>query len=302
MRIRISFAHQALLYFRAISRAWRIASRASSARRLYSGFSGSRAASLSWTRATGSSVSASRAAAVAVLSRSAETRSARSVKSRAEGAGCCSPRFTDLAALARSRASLAYARLSAASARRIRSRLAPSVVFASSTACAARSRMLALRPPRTRRPGARAPLAAAHARRPCVRYGRAMQHLPRAVSPPHGPYLKDAPSGATRNCLLRPMPPQAVQAAGVQVCCCRTCISVRAPAALPPNPFHVPPVARPRARHEDIPVVVRALARWRRLNAWAAWPEVTEGSFHLDLHAVFADDEHGVVLVVTAPR
>ena len=27
--------------------------------------------------------------------------------------------------------------------------------------------------------------------------------------------------------------------------------------------------------------------------------EVTEGSFHLDLHAVFADDEHGVVLVVT---
>ena len=27
--------------------------------------------------------------------------------------------------------------------------------------------------------------------------------------------------------------------------------------------------------------------------------EVTEGTFHLDLHAVFADDEHGVVLVVT---
>jgi len=27
--------------------------------------------------------------------------------------------------------------------------------------------------------------------------------------------------------------------------------------------------------------------------------EVTEGSFHLDLHAVFADDEHGAVLVVT---
>ena len=27
--------------------------------------------------------------------------------------------------------------------------------------------------------------------------------------------------------------------------------------------------------------------------------EVTEGSFHLDLHAVLADDEHGVVLVVT---
>jgi hypothetical protein len=26
--------------------------------------------------------------------------------------------------------------------------------------------------------------------------------------------------------------------------------------------------------------------------------EVTEGSFHLDLHAVFADDEHGVALVV----
>jgi ketosteroid isomerase-like protein len=31
--------------------------------------------------------------------------------------------------------------------------------------------------------------------------------------------------------------------------------------------------------------------------------EVTEGSFHLDLHAVFADDEHGVALVVgTASR
>jgi ketosteroid isomerase-like protein len=27
--------------------------------------------------------------------------------------------------------------------------------------------------------------------------------------------------------------------------------------------------------------------------------EVTEGSFHLDLHAVLADDEHGVALVVT---
>jgi len=27
--------------------------------------------------------------------------------------------------------------------------------------------------------------------------------------------------------------------------------------------------------------------------------EVTEGSFHLDLHTVFADDEHGVALVVT---
>jgi uncharacterized protein len=27
--------------------------------------------------------------------------------------------------------------------------------------------------------------------------------------------------------------------------------------------------------------------------------EVTEGSFHLDVHAVFADDEHGVALVVT---
>ena len=27
--------------------------------------------------------------------------------------------------------------------------------------------------------------------------------------------------------------------------------------------------------------------------------EVTEGSFHLDLHAAFADDEHGVVLVTT---
>lgn len=31
--------------------------------------------------------------------------------------------------------------------------------------------------------------------------------------------------------------------------------------------------------------------------------EVTEGSFHLDLHAGFADDEHGVALVVgTASR
>jgi uncharacterized protein len=31
--------------------------------------------------------------------------------------------------------------------------------------------------------------------------------------------------------------------------------------------------------------------------------EVTEGSFHLDLHAVLADDEHGVALVVgTASR
>ena len=31
--------------------------------------------------------------------------------------------------------------------------------------------------------------------------------------------------------------------------------------------------------------------------------EVTEGSFHVDLHAVFADDEHGVALVVgTASR
>jgi uncharacterized protein len=31
--------------------------------------------------------------------------------------------------------------------------------------------------------------------------------------------------------------------------------------------------------------------------------EITEGSFHLDLHAVFADDEHGVALVVgTASR
>jgi ketosteroid isomerase-like protein len=31
--------------------------------------------------------------------------------------------------------------------------------------------------------------------------------------------------------------------------------------------------------------------------------EVTEGSLHLDLHAVFADDEHGVALVtVTASR
>jgi len=27
--------------------------------------------------------------------------------------------------------------------------------------------------------------------------------------------------------------------------------------------------------------------------------EVTEGSFHLDLHAAFADDEHGVVLLTT---
>ena len=27
--------------------------------------------------------------------------------------------------------------------------------------------------------------------------------------------------------------------------------------------------------------------------------EVTEGSFHLDLHAVFADDEHGAALVVS---
>jgi uncharacterized protein len=31
--------------------------------------------------------------------------------------------------------------------------------------------------------------------------------------------------------------------------------------------------------------------------------ELTDGSFHLDLHAVFADDEHGVALVVgTASR
>ncbi len=31
--------------------------------------------------------------------------------------------------------------------------------------------------------------------------------------------------------------------------------------------------------------------------------EVTEGSFHLDLHAVFADDEHGVALAIaTASR
>jgi uncharacterized protein len=31
--------------------------------------------------------------------------------------------------------------------------------------------------------------------------------------------------------------------------------------------------------------------------------ELTEGSFHLDLHAVLADDEHGVALVVgTASR
>jgi ketosteroid isomerase-like protein len=31
--------------------------------------------------------------------------------------------------------------------------------------------------------------------------------------------------------------------------------------------------------------------------------ELTEGSFHIDLHAVFADDEHGVALVVgTASR
>jgi uncharacterized protein len=31
--------------------------------------------------------------------------------------------------------------------------------------------------------------------------------------------------------------------------------------------------------------------------------EITEGSFHIDLHAVFADDEHGVALVViTASR
>jgi uncharacterized protein len=31
--------------------------------------------------------------------------------------------------------------------------------------------------------------------------------------------------------------------------------------------------------------------------------EVTEGSFHLDLHAVFADDEHAVALVIgTASR
>ena len=31
--------------------------------------------------------------------------------------------------------------------------------------------------------------------------------------------------------------------------------------------------------------------------------EVTEGSLHLDLHAVFADDEHGVALtIVTASR
>lgn len=27
--------------------------------------------------------------------------------------------------------------------------------------------------------------------------------------------------------------------------------------------------------------------------------EATEGSFHLDLHAVFADDEHGVALTIT---
>jgi len=39
-----------------------------------------------------------------------------------------------------------------------------------------------------------------------------------ALSPPHGPYLKDAPFGATRNCLLRPVPPQVVQIVGVQVC------------------------------------------------------------------------------------
>lgn len=31
--------------------------------------------------------------------------------------------------------------------------------------------------------------------------------------------------------------------------------------------------------------------------------ELTEGSFHIDLHAIFADDEHGVALVVlTASR
>ncbi|MFY9864758.1 MAG: nuclear transport factor 2 family protein, partial [Trebonia sp.] len=28
--------------------------------------------------------------------------------------------------------------------------------------------------------------------------------------------------------------------------------------------------------------------------------ELTEGSFHLDLHTVFADDEHGVALVATS--
>ncbi len=28
--------------------------------------------------------------------------------------------------------------------------------------------------------------------------------------------------------------------------------------------------------------------------------ELTEGSFHIDLHAVLADDEHGVALVVTS--
>jgi uncharacterized protein len=29
--------------------------------------------------------------------------------------------------------------------------------------------------------------------------------------------------------------------------------------------------------------------------------EATEGTFHLDIHAVFADDEHGVSLVVLPP-
>jgi len=28
--------------------------------------------------------------------------------------------------------------------------------------------------------------------------------------------------------------------------------------------------------------------------------ELTEGSFHIDLHAIFADDEHGVALVATS--
>jgi ketosteroid isomerase-like protein len=30
--------------------------------------------------------------------------------------------------------------------------------------------------------------------------------------------------------------------------------------------------------------------------------EITEGSFRLDLHAIFADDEHGVALLVTTAR
>jgi hypothetical protein len=65
-----------------------------------------------------------------------------------------------------------------------------------------------------------------------------VQHLPLALSPAHGPYLKDAPFGATRTCLLRPVPPQVVQIVGVQVCALLSHVHPGLGARPPPHAAH----------------------------------------------------------------